>query len=133
MRPDQDKRLLEMGKGNDTCSKCMNQLYSSVDDEICDDCNLNPLKSGTENLNQFIGDALKEAQEKSELCYICGGKQDVRNRICEPCETAIHSMCNRFFENKTPAAEFNVKLNGDWDWEVAKLPLKNYVTVKKEY
>lgn len=44
MRPDEDHKLITIGKGPDTCELCMKELYPNIEDKDCLDCNLNPIK-----------------------------------------------------------------------------------------
>ena len=56
MRPDEDQRLTSMGMSEETCEKCMMELYSDAPDTICDDCALNAVKA---NPKGFVASAMK--------------------------------------------------------------------------
>lgn len=53
MRPDQDPRLVSMGKGEPTCEKCMMELYSDASDSICNDCALKPAQ-GSDEMKELL-------------------------------------------------------------------------------
>lgn len=66
MRPDQDKRLREMGPGEEACELCMILFYPGGSDEICDDCELNPARNKV-GMEEFIAKALgRESQFSPE-------------------------------------------------------------------
>jgi len=53
MRPDKDTRLVSMGKSEATCEKCMMELYPGGSDDVCMDCQLNPINS-SDDFGRFI-------------------------------------------------------------------------------
>lgn len=55
MKPDQDIELLKIEDKHRRCDACMKK-YPDIDDETCDTCNLNPIKS-KEDLREYIKDA----------------------------------------------------------------------------
>ncbi len=68
MRPDEDKRLVSMGKGEPTCERCIIELHPSGDGSVCDDCGLNPIQRAAEMSNFIRQTARREMSfERSEL------------------------------------------------------------------
>lgn len=57
MRPDQDEKLIAMGKGSNTCDACV-EINPTLSDNVCDTCKLNPLKGGQKAIEQFVRDQL---------------------------------------------------------------------------
>ena len=63
MRPDQDERLTSMSIGEPTCEKCMMELYQNSPDNVCEDCQLNPMGKG--NDEKFIKDVVNRETKQS--------------------------------------------------------------------
>ena len=62
-RPDQDPLLRAMGSGEQTCEMCVSHLFPDLPDSVCDDCALNPLRNGSMNMQEFIEESVKTAEE----------------------------------------------------------------------
>ncbi|MFH1667542.1 MAG: hypothetical protein ABH884_00775 [Candidatus Komeilibacteria bacterium] len=66
MDPDQDPRLTILGPSQETCDKCMMELYPDVDDSICDNCGLNSMNNG-QSIKEFISEAAEHESQFSEI------------------------------------------------------------------
>jgi len=65
-RPDEHPQLVAMGMGEPTCEVCMFDLFPQAPDDICTDCELNPMQGDEASTEVFVRDAMARESQLSD-------------------------------------------------------------------